>query len=449
MASVAQLQDENRRLRSENQRLRDELDQQNNFIKSLQRQVEALQRNQLQQHQQERNGHHSGGSASTKITAPAPSKGASPYRNSSMGVSGLTIAPKDVDSGVTRREAGSTENVAPPKQSNTHALVSLDYGEGDDGRSHSLRPPSRGTVEMQQPMAPTDTRKVPNLHSPVPSLLKQDVLESGVGTQLDAVIVEEEEEEEEEDDVGNPGFDGENGDKAPKRRTLKTSKGAIKALPRELSIFNSDDDEVTKYSIDDGTLTFDVVRQDMIDAYNARGLYTGTVSKEKQVPHGQGHMSYHHAGRSYEGDWYMGHWHGHGTIKNSIGDEYTGQVVNDLKEGEGTLNYSDGRVFRGIFREDDAVKGTLIFPDGAKYVGELRNGNRHGYGVYYFTDGSRYEGNSVMSVFEGKGKMTWPDGGWYEGDWVQGEIHGFGKEVRPDGSLRHDGPWRKGVPIRK
>lgn len=53
-----------------------------------------------------------------------------------------------------------------------------------------------------------------------------------------------------------------------------------------------------------------------------------------------------------------------------------------------------------------------------------------------------------MNIFEGQGKMTWTDGGWYEGQWMQGEIHGQGKEVRADGSLRHEGQWSKGVPIR-
>ena len=112
------------------------------------------------------------------------------------------------------------------------------------------------------------------------------------------------------------------------------------------------------------------------------------------------------------------------------------------------MHYADGRVFTGTFQEDEAVKGTTVFSDGARYIGELHNGARHGFGVYKFADGSEFEGESVMNMFEGKGKMTWTDGGWYEGEWSQGEIHGFGKEIRPDGTLRHEGRWSKGVPIR-
>lgn len=64
------------------------------------------------------------------------------------------------------------------------------------------------------------------------------------------------------------------------------------------------------------------------------------------------------------------------------------------------------------------------------------------------TDGSRYEGESVNNYFEGKGKMVWEDGGYYEGEWAQGEIDGYGKEVRPDGSIRHQGLWSNGFPVR-
>lgn len=80
----------------------------------------------------------------------------------------------------------------------------------------------------------------------------------------------------------------------------------------------------------------------------------------------------------------MGHWHGYGTIRNAFGDIYRGQVVNDLREGNGKLKYADGRTFEGLFKSDDAVKGTLTFPDGAKYIGELNDGKRHGVGIYYF-----------------------------------------------------------------
>jgi hypothetical protein len=207
-----------------------------------------------------------------------------------------------------------------------------------------------------------------------PSLIKShDILELGIGTRLDSKIME-----------GNEDGDGEDSDMGKeKRNLLRSSKGAIKALPRELSIINSDSDDVTKYSRASGN--FRLEKAEMRDAYNARGIYTGDISRKEQMPHGKGRMDYHLQGRFYEGDWNMGHWHGFGIIRNSYGDYYRGQVVNDLREGKGRLEYADGRVFEGSFKADDEVKGTLTFPDGAKYVGELNDGKRHGLGIYYFS----------------------------------------------------------------
>lgn len=69
-------------------------------------------------------------------------------------------------------------------------------------------------------------------------------------------------------------------------------------------------------------------------------------------------MEYHNQGRSYEGDWRLGHWHGEGKSKNSFGDTYKGEYHNDLKHGDGRLEYADGRVFEGYFKADDAIKGS-------------------------------------------------------------------------------------------
>lgn len=221
------------------------------------------------------------------------------------------------------------------------------------------------TIPLEPPRRSRDATITPFRHN--------NILESGLGTKLDSRIME-----------GNEEGDGEDSDTGrEKRRVLRSSNGAIKALPRELSIINSDSDDVTKYSKSSGV--FKLESAEMRDAYNARGLYTGAISRKEQMPHGKGRMDYHLQGRFYEGDWNMGHWHGFGVIRNSQGDFYRGQVVNDLREGKGRLEYADGRVFEGTFKADDAVRGTLTFPDRAKYVGALNDGKRHGVGIYYFS----------------------------------------------------------------
>jgi hypothetical protein len=94
------------------------------------------------------------------------------------------------------------------------------------------------------------------------------------------------------------------------------------------------------------------------------------------------------------------------------------------------------------------VQGTMTYQDGSTYDGQWEDGMRHGTGRCVFMDFSIYEGEFREGEFHGFGKMTWNDGGWYEGQWLNGEMHGKGREIRADGSLRHDGEWVKGQPLR-
>jgi hypothetical protein len=251
----------------------------------------------------------------------------------------------------------------------------------------------------------------------------------------------------------------------PRRKILfQTDTSAIKALPREKSIENhtshlhdedededddDDDNDVDHYHYqnngvkndDDNqenekylSTTYEVENEEFRDYFNSQGIYTGTVQRASKMPHGIGKMIYFNdgsiAGKYYEGDWYEGRWHGNCIILRDVdGNIYQGPVVNDefndKMEGEnGTMNYSDGRIFHGKFHEDEAVEGIMSYPHhGEQYVGQLRNDQKHGLGTYHFSDGSKYEGEFVMDVIQGRGKMTWIDGSFYKGYWLLGEIH--------------------------
>jgi hypothetical protein len=373
--------------------------------------------------------------------------------------------------------------------------------------SPSLRPPRRSNIEMASPFAPELEEEEEETNE------KQQEEETNEKQQEEKEEKDQEKEEKQEaeslpskkqvkvsvitkkEEGDKPADSNNNNNNNNKKKKesgdsnrpvlkagLKSSRGALKALPREISIAEDDDDEVTKFSLEDDSInssnspTFEADKTEMTDAYNAKGLYTGTVSRKYNMPHGMGIMHYHQASnknnKAYQGDWHLGHWHGKGIIRTAEGDVYTGGVVNDLKEGTGVMVYAgQNTTFNGTFKQDEPVqgtmtyfdnkkyvgqlkngawhgKGTLSYADATKYEGEFRNGVQHGKGVYTFSDGSVYKGESVMGAYEGTGKMTWADGGCYEGEWKQGEANGHGMETRPDGSLRHHGDWRKGVPVR-
>jgi hypothetical protein len=423
-STVRALQEENHQLKRQLGELKDELKQKDMMIAALESQVAAL----VMVNRKEAGGSYEDDSETDADTLS---------RISSLGVGSLS------------NHQGNRGNQSlpprPPKaggSANPNGRPSLQQqyssDDDDDDDSNSPPPPKPKTNSSGLPPAYPPTLRAPNRNDNnsgkgSPPEKKNDKKKNGI--------------KKESIDGGGVPYD-DDAAMANSRGKFKSDKAAIKALPRELSIYNNDDDDVTKYSVDDGQPTYQVEKSEFRDAYNVRGIYTGTILRSSGMPHGFGKMVYHLGGRYYEGEWACGHWHGKGIFRNQEGDVYEGHMVNDLKEGTGKLTYADGRIFQGRFDDDEAVEGTIKFPDGARYKGQLHNGARHGYGVYHFNDGSVYEGESVMNVFEGKGKMTWNDGGWYEGEWHQGEIHGKGREIRPDGSLRHDGEWSKGVPIR-
>lgn len=190
--------------------------------------------------------------------------------------------------------------------------------------------------------------------------------------------------------------------------------------------------------------------KDMIvtDPYGEKGLYTGSISSSTGMPNGYGRLEYDKAGRWYEGDWKHGRWTGRGQLSNGDGDFYEGGLKNDHKHGFGKMKFADGRTFEGEYINGQMVEGKMTYQDGSTYSGSWVDGMRHGRGRCFFPDESIYEGEFKEGEFFGYGKMSWNDGGWYEGTWLNGEMHGRGREVRADGSLRHDGEWLKGQPIR-
>ncbi len=120
-------------------------------------------------------------------------------------------------------------------------------------------------------------------------------------------------------------------------------------------------------------------------------------------------------------------------------------------------------------------RGTYLFPSGARYVGEFRNGMMHGLGTCYYPDSSVYIGQWVEKFPHGYGIKRWPDGVEWKGQWVQGQpvdvrgalipdlyayakkhpaasgclsgncIDGYGDLLFPDGR-HYRGQFREGLP---
>ena len=220
-------------------------------------------------------------------------------------------------------------------------------------------------------------------------------------------------------------------------------------IPPEIDLSGDELDgnmDVTHENASTDTLV--VKEKQIVDPYGEKGVYSGALSKSTCMPNGKGRLEYEKESRWYEGDWIHGRWTGYGKLSNGDGDFYEGGLKNDHKHGTGIMRFADGRVFEGEYIRGQMINGKMTYQDGSIYGGSWVDGMRHGRGKCIFVDGSQYEGEFREGNFHGEGKMTWNDGGWYVGNWSNGEMDGQGKEVRPDGSLRHDGDWSGGQPIR-
>lgn len=64
---------------------------------------------------------------------------------------------------------------------------------------------------------------------------------------------------------------------------------------------------------------------------------------------------------------------------------------------------------------DSTVAKTLLWPDGTRYVGGVKDGKRFGKGTIFWQDGTRFVGTFVDDQRNGPGTMILPDGTVYNG----------------------------------
>ena len=77
----------------------------------------------------------------------------------------------------------------------------------------------------------------------------------------------------------------------------------------------------------------------------------------------------------FKGDVVMGRPHGVGTMVCPDGNKYVGKFKDGRKNGQGTTIYPDGSKYIGEFKDGlPNGQGTDIFPDGSKGIGEFREG---------------------------------------------------------------------------
>ena len=182
------------------------------------------------------------------------------------------------------------------------------------------------------------------------------------------------------------------------------------------------------------------------------GVYDGDLVDG--VREGQGTLAWG-GGFRYEGAFRAGLMHGDGELRTPAGATYRGQFRNGVRHGEGTLRLPSGDVYSGDFAADIiAGNGRFEWANGDVYEGDFAAGEPHGQGAYQYADGRVYQGVVERGIRQGFGELTWDNGNRYHGFFARNQRHGLGHFRWRDGTLyrghfafdRQHGPGIKELP---
>ena len=167
--------------------------------------------------------------------------------------------------------------------------------------------------------------------------------------------------------------------------------------------------------------------------------------------HGEGTLTWLDGSRSYVGHFRQNIKHGLGEMvvteeKNkNLKTIFNGQWKCDKFEGIGTIQYSNGDVYKGSFKDGrphghGVLKQGRFMGSGASvYVGEWVNGSRNGYGVLDdIISGEKYMGMWYNDMKCGAGSVVTVDGVYYEGTFAHNKMTGRGLMIFDDDTI-YDG----------
>ncbi|XP_009580721.1 PREDICTED: radial spoke head 10 homolog B-like [Fulmarus glacialis] len=152
--------------------------------------------------------------------------------------------------------------------------------------------------------------------------------------------------------------------------------------------------------------------------------------------------------KSYEGEKVHGLYEGEGFAYFEGGNTYKGMFSEGLMHGQGTYTWADGVKYEGTFVKNvQMLNGRYTWNDGSLYEGSIKNGVRHGFGV--FRSGTRpvsYIGYWCKGKRHGKGTIYYDQEhtSWYSGDWVNNVKEGWGIRCYKSGNI-YEGQWEKNV----
>ncbi|GFP84337.1 phosphatidylinositol 4-phosphate 5-kinase 6 [Phtheirospermum japonicum] len=147
-------------------------------------------------------------------------------------------------------------------------------------------------------------------------------------------------------------------------------------------------------------------------------------------------------GDVYEGEFHKGRCNGVGGIITVVNGRYEGDWVDGRYDGVWDRELGEGERYIGQYRQG-LRHGYGSCGDGSCYVGEFKCGVKHGIGCYHFRNGDRYAGEYFGDKIHGFGVYHFGNGHCYEGSWHEGRKQGYGMYTFRNGETRC-GEWDGG-----
>jgi SH3-like domain-containing protein len=137
---------------------------------------------------------------------------------------------------------------------------------------------------------------------------------------------------------------------------------------------------------------------------------------------------------------------GQGTVVLPDGRRYVGEFQDGIRTGRGLMMFPDGTKYLGDWQNDKPHgQGTLSSVGKFEYAGGFANGVREGQGTLETVDGKKYSGQWQKDVPHGLGKIIYPDGAMFMGQFVEGRRNGQGEAIYKDGT-KYSGEWKDDLP---
>ncbi|XP_032929947.1 radial spoke head 10 homolog B2-like isoform X2 [Catharus ustulatus] len=216
----------------------------------------------------------------------------------------------------------------------------------------------------------------------------------------------------------------------------------------------------------EGTFTKNVPMHKGRYTWNDGSVYEGSI--HNGLRHGYGVFRSGTHPVSYTGYWCNGKRHGKGFISYDQEQTswYSGDWVNNVREGWGLRCYRSGNTYRGQWKKNlrHGYGKMKWLTDNQEYVGQWECGIQHGFGIHtwiltrtemsQYSLWNEYKGEFVKGERHGHGLFIYADGSIYSGEWVHNKRHGKGIFVLKngqalEGEFVNDHPEKRPAPYQE